>query len=200
LRSLGGNYSSAYSINDSGEIVGTAYINGVSYHATLFDSTGAGNNIDLATPGSSGATSINDSGQIVGYASPGFYRATLFDPTGGGDNIDLGTLGGNYSYVNSINDSGQIIGWAYAGSDTSSRRPTLFDSTGGGNNIDLNNLIDPALGWTLTDVYSINDNGWIVGEGFYIDGPSHAVLLIPEPATFLLLGLGGLLLRKRDRA
>ncbi|GAI39887.1 unnamed protein product, partial [marine sediment metagenome] len=38
--------------------------------------------------------------------------------------------------------------------------------------------------------------GWMPGDGFY-DTYSN-IVLVPEPATILLLGLGGLFLRKRN--
>jgi len=78
-------------------------------------------------------------------------------------------------------------------------RATMFDPTGAGNNIDLNTLIDPASGWTLLEARDINNSGWIVGHGFNPQGEYHAFLLVPEPTTFGLLGLGTLCLRKRSR-
>ena len=73
LGTLGGDRSSAYSINDAGQIVGGAHNSQGYYRATLFDPTGAGNNIDLGTlPDCDWAKPfcINDSGQIVGRAHP----------------------------------------------------------------------------------------------------------------------------------
>jgi uncharacterized membrane protein len=125
----------------------------------------------------------------------GQKHATLFDSTGGGDNIDLGTLGGLNSEAWFINDIGQVVGYAERG--WMNWRATLFDPTGSGNNIDLNTLIDPASGWTLQYAYSINNSGWIVGQGINPEGYSRAFLLIPEPATIALLGFGILCLRKR---
>jgi probable HAF family extracellular repeat protein len=183
----------ASSINDSGQIVGD------SLRACLFDPSGGGANINLGTLGRfySEALSINNSGQIVGCAenSAGKQHACLFDPTGGGNNIDL-EPGGVYSpsFAFSINDSGQIVG--FLGPSAQVGRACLFDPTGQGNNIDLNTLIDPSSGWTLTGAYSINNNGWIVGYGTNPDGYGHAFLLTPEPTTLLLLGFGGLMLRK----
>jgi uncharacterized membrane protein len=168
----------------------------------LFDPTGSGNNIDLGTLGGreSAAYSINDAGQIVGEAENIWWswRAALFDQTGAGNNIDLGTLGGNYSCAHSINHTGQIVGWAY--NSQHNCRATLFDRTGSGNNIDLNSLIDPATGWNLWRAYSVNDSGWIVGQGINVKGEYHAFLLVPEPATSVLLGLGfAAMLRMRRR-
>ena len=93
LGSLGGTGSMARSINNHGQIVGSAQDSSGREKATLFDSTSGGKNIDLSTlSGSySGAYSINDRGQIVGSEN---FVATLFDPTGGGNNIDLGPWAG----------------------------------------------------------------------------------------------------------
>ncbi len=193
----------AKSINDKGQIVGDS---GRLLHcnALMFDPSGNGNNINLgSTSGFDGSTanSINNHGQVVGKAyecRPPYYtlgHAALFDPTGGGNNIDLGTLGGDYSEAFSINDKGQIVGTAQ---DTAGFwHAALFDPTGSGNNVDLNTLIDPTCGWTLEYAYSINNHGWIVGQGINPDGFTHAYLLTPEPATIFLLSMGGLFLRKK---
>lgn len=183
--------SYATSVNEKGQIVGCAPSISGGQRATLFDPTGNGNNIDLGSfPGCpSEACSINDSGQIVGWEqrTREVYHAILFDPTGSGNNIDLGE-----GFAYSINNSGQIVGnWR--------GRAALFDPTGKGSNIDLNTLIDPASGWSLFLAYSINDSGWIVGTGLNPDGEFHAYLLIPEPTSLLLFGLGVLCLRKRRK-
>jgi hypothetical protein len=173
------------SINDSGQMVGNLDNEGF---AVLFDPTGSGNNIWLTGYGVSRAYSINNNGQIVGYlhTSSGL-RACLFDPTGGGNNIDLG-----YGTAYSINDSGQIVG-------SDGMDACLFDSTGGGNNIFLNTLIDPSSGWWLQKAYDINNNGWIVGQGNYY-GEDHAFLLIvPEPVSALMFGLGAIFLLSRKK-
>jgi probable HAF family extracellular repeat protein len=207
LRTLAGHDMSwAYSINNMGQAVGrsrdTTQQGG---RAVLFDLTGSGNNIDLGTLGGpySWARSINDAGEIVGGANTasGDGHATLFDPTGNASNIDLGTLGGNGSAAYSINDNRQIVG--YALTDLGTWYATLFDSKGGGNNVNLNNCIDPAMGWTLTRAYSINNKGWIVGYGLNSEGYEHAFLLkpIPLPGALILgsigIGLAGWLHRRR---
>jgi len=207
LGTLGGNDSFATSINNLGDIVGAAEKDPDElfdyYRATLFDPTGAGDNVNLTeNDEASQAYCINDHRQIVGLAysiSEDVSHATLFDYTGSGNNVDLGTLlGGGYSVAYSINNNGQIVGESEF--EYGEYHATLFDYTGSGNNLDLNNLIDPALGWNLRKAECINDNGWIVGSGYNASGQYHVYLLtpVPEPATVFLFGLGALvLLRKR---
>jgi probable HAF family extracellular repeat protein len=166
LGTLGGDWSGVSSISDAGQIVGEAENSQGDWHATLFDPTGAGKNIDLGTLagyGYSYAISINEAGQIVGETMAECWplpfcprRAVLFDPTGAANNIDLGTLGGDSSEACHINGAGQIVGAAYNSQDR--ERATLFDPTGAGNNIDLG-----ALGGDESYANSINDAGQIVG-------------------------------------
>jgi probable HAF family extracellular repeat protein len=112
--------------------------------------------------------------------------------------IDLGTLDGTYSYALAINNNGQIVGNAEINAD-GDYHACLFDPTGNGNNIDLNTLINPASGWILKEALCINNNGWIVGEGINPDGYIRAYLLTPEPASAILIGVGCLFARLRQR-
>lgn len=202
LKTLGGRESYAFAINNSGDIVGTAQNASSIERACLFDASGGGNNIDLGSLGgdSSLAYANSNNGLIGGYAYTlsGFMHACLFDPTGAGNNIDLGTLGGIKSSVYSINDIEQIIGMAYNADGM--ELPCLFDPSGNGNNIDINALLPQDSGWILTHAYSINDNGWIVGQGINPAGEIHAYLLTPEPTSLLLFGLAGVALRQKKKA
>jgi uncharacterized membrane protein len=135
LGTLGGDYSIAYSINDSGLIVGqadyaTEYIGNIpisSYHACIYDASGNGDNIDLGTLGGikSAALFVNNNDQIVGYASDnsGIFKACLFDSTGQGNNIDLNILidptsGWILKEASCINNNGWIVGYGtYNGID-----------------------------------------------------------------------------------
>ena len=153
-------WGEARSINNSGNIVGTA--GGAAY---LFNNSGQGNNRWL---GAGFALSINNSGQIVGGAT----SACLFDPTGGGNNINLGTLGGLGSLAYSINDNAQIVGRATDSSGSS--HACLFDSTGGKNNTDLG-----TLGGSESYAYSINNSSQIVGFSTRGDSSIRACLFDP---------------------
>ena len=110
LGTLGRANSTAYAVNNSGQIVGKATTARQADRATLF----GGTNFDLGTLGgfNSSAYGINDAGHIVGdaaLAGNGAFHATLFSGTGS-NNIDLGTLGGTNSHAYAINSSGQIAG------------------------------------------------------------------------------------------
>ncbi|MGA2322306.1 MAG: DUF3466 family protein [Sedimentisphaerales bacterium] len=177
LGTLGGTDSKALSINDNGQVVGSAYNLSGNQHACLFDSTGNGNNIDLGTLSglpNSGAASINNSGQIVGSAGDSYGMsslACLFDPTGGGANIDLKSLNSQryLGGASSINNSGIIVG------STLDRNngicAVIFDNTGGGANKDLAHHISYKNYTSYAD--SINDAGKIVGSAVVYSGPAY---------------------------
>jgi probable HAF family extracellular repeat protein len=122
LGTLGGANTSAYAINDIGQVVGYSKTSDGVQHAFMYDSTGMQ---DLGTlGGTSWGSDINTRGQVVGesYLSGNVTRRGFFYD--GGVIRDLNTLpeviaaGWNlsngstspYSVASAINDSGQIIG------------------------------------------------------------------------------------------
>lgn len=163
-------------VNNSGEVVGYSDSDNNYPHAFLYRN---GTMADLGTLGGllSRAYSINDSGQIAGHSeildSTSSNHAFLYSNS---TMIDLGTLGGKESYAYGINNSGQVVGEAY----TADRKVAFLYSNG--TMVDLNTLIDPrsphARYITLTQAVAINDNGWIVANGYdaSIDA-DHAFLL-----------------------
>jgi len=190
----GGSTSSAYSVNDNGQIVGSATVGNES-HSCRFDSP----NIDLRSLGFDESVvcwSVNNSCHIVGQAhlAPGFIsRACLFDPTGGGANTNLGILPGyQQSTAYSINNHDQIVGDSenYGPQYYARNRACRFYTTGGPPK-DLGTL----SGYDYSTAYSINEHDQIVGAswtnpGFY---DAHATRFDPtgDGANTDLGGLDG---------
>ena len=185
LGTLGGEArdSEARCIDDSGRVVGLAWVMGlpVFSHAFLWEE-GSGMK-DLGTLGSRGiATSqahcINNSGQVVGSTSvPGGYHAFLWDAHRG--MRDLGTLEERWSDALAVNNKGEVVGFVKTADHVWPDTAVLFADS---EVIDLNDMIDPASGWHLVEATAINDMGQIVGQGKNRAGQLHAFLLTPNPA------------------
>jgi probable HAF family extracellular repeat protein len=169
LGTLGGTYSSAYSINDSGQVVGRSKISNGAYHAFLHS---GGQMQDLHSGPISGfvwsaANDINDSGQVVGEedTSCGPTHAALYS---GGQMRDLGTLAGDtcsFSEAWGINDTSEVVGL----SATSVGRRHAFLYTGG-NMQDLGTL----PGGTRSGAHDINNTSQVVGASTTSSGAFHA--------------------------
>jgi len=111
LGTLGGFFSSATALNDSGRVVGFSQPSGnfVPPHAFLYVD---GQMTDLGTLGGpfSVANGISQSGKVVvgdSATSSGNVHAFQYR---GGPLQDLGTLGGDFSSASGVNDSGQVVG------------------------------------------------------------------------------------------
>jgi probable HAF family extracellular repeat protein len=111
LGTLGGTFSTAYGINDLGEVVGEAAIPGDSYsQAFLYNGDKMINLGTLPGVATSAAEDINNLGQIVGESGHGFIYSngimtdlnTLIDPSSGWIIMN----------ARSINDQGEIAAYA----------------------------------------------------------------------------------------
>jgi probable HAF family extracellular repeat protein len=189
LGTLGGTSSGGYAINDNGWITGDSYTLGdAAYHAFVYD----GMMHDLGTlsgaaDGASEGRGINSAGVVTGRSSTstiGVEHGFLYD----GKMHDLGSLGEYFCEGVSINSTGEVVGHSHIS-------PTLgtfhaFRYTHESGMVDLNTLINPLLGWLLTDAEAINDAGQIAGSGIF-GGEHHGFLLtpVPEPSTFALLAI-----------
>ncbi len=166
LGTLGGEYSYAYAINDSGQVVGQSYTSDNQIRAFLWDKDNGMQNLGvLEIPGNPGqpyyscATGINNSGQIVGYS--GYYdgpeRAFLWE---NGQMCDLGSLGGTDSHATGINNQGQIVG--YSKNSNGDIRAFLWHN---GIMQDIG-----TLEGRTTYAHGINDNGQVIGESYTSNG------------------------------
>ena len=187
----GGLNSSGSGVNASGQVAGVSDTTFAS-HAFLSGANG-GALKDLGTLGGadSAGFGVNASGQVTGNSSLAGNADThaFLSGANGGALKDLGTLGGTYSAGYGINDSGQVTGYSsLAGGGV---HAFLYSD---GQMMDLNNLIDPSLGITLGDAYSISDTGYILALGGDSNDSSLALLLIPstvpEPSSLVLVALG----------
>jgi probable HAF family extracellular repeat protein len=155
----------ASALNDAGQVVGFAQLNGSSaWHA--FQHTGSGFT-DLGTLGgtNSAALAIDGAGEIVGIsqvAGNGARHAFLYS---GAWMSDLGTLGGD-SQANGINSSGQIVGWSTT--PGGQRHAVLWIS---GRMVDLNTL--SGLDVVLEEATAINDFGQVVVNG--VNGHAYRI-------------------------
>jgi len=76
-----------------------------------------------------------------------------------------------------INDSRIAVGQVQ---NAKGRRATMWDLTAKNIvDVDLNDLIDPKLGWVLTEANGINNSGIIVGTGT-LNGNPRGYILIPK--------------------
>ena len=113
LGALGGKYSVAHAINDTGQVVGDSLTAGGERHGFLWQN-GKMEDIGALEKGNTVvACGINNKGQVVGAANltpNGKNHAFLWQQ---GTMRDLGLLsGGTFSYAYAINEAGTVVGWA----------------------------------------------------------------------------------------
>lgn len=97
--------------------------------------------------------------------------------------ILLGTLGGDWATTTGMNNHGDVVGLSE--NEFGTAEPYLDTAAGG--MVPLNDLVDPASGWIVWQVYDINDSGVIVGYGYFdSDGdglpnvPAMAIRFLPD--------------------
>jgi len=197
LGTLGGSFNSAYAINNSGEVVGSAEL--LDGGIRGFRWTEEGGMEDLGTLGSnfSIAFAINEVGHIAGDSGPqnGVRHAFLWTKENGME--DLGTLGGSYSSVmgirgakRALNDMGQVVGM----SRTAEGEGHAFLWTPGIGMRDLG-----TLGGTLSWALAINNLGQVVGWSTTPEEKGHAFFWSEETGMIDLGTLeGGVFSRAYD--
>ena len=171
----GAAWTTAWKINDSGQVVGQYLDTSGTRHGFLL-SGGTYTTIDCPSPytAGSGAFGINNLGQIVGGCSApgginGFYGTSPgFFLSGGVMTLlpDPGSYGGASVQAWGINDSGQIVGW-YADPCLCAGHGFLYVG-GTYTTLDIPGFID-------TQAYGINSFGQIVGftQATFGGGDAH---------------------------
>ncbi len=182
IGTLGGNSSIAFSINDSGQMVGISNIKGQSDGHAFFYSNGSMK--DLGTLGGiySAAYKINNNGDIVGNSTLKGDEVLHTFLYSNGTMANLGSLGKYSSIAYGINMSGQIVGQAIIDSERGIAHGFLYS---GGVMTDLNDLIFKNSDWNIEIAISINDKGQIVGYGSHGFYPQRAFLLTPFPTDVI---------------
>jgi probable HAF family extracellular repeat protein len=153
-----GIYTSAYGINDSGQVVGKSDYGGFRWQDGVVTNLGA---LPGGPSNGSFPYAINAAGQIVGTsltaAAWPVEHAFLWQ---NGQMTDLDPAD-PISIAHGINSSGQVVGWA----TTSIYQPIHASLWQNGVQIDLNSQIPADSGWVLYYAGAINDFGQIVGYG-----------------------------------
>ena len=117
LGTIGAGGSSAFKINNGGDVIGVSGLdaNGYEVHAFIWRH-GVMTDLGTLTHGNpyirdfSYAEDVNDRGQVVGETSTDTDYQTDAFIWQDGVMTDLGTLGGHGARVTDINDRGQVVG------------------------------------------------------------------------------------------
>ena len=160
---------------------------------------------DFTTVNVLSGASIQDLLKAYDYSQINIYDGIIGDGSEGDglyayDNSNVTISGGLIDGVLYAYDSstiafsgGSITGDIIAGSD-SNQHDSVITIYGSDFNYGFGELLDSS--GTLTGTLT---NGDPINNDFYIYSDS-SIMLVPEPATLLLLGLGGLVLLRKHRA
>lgn len=173
--------------------VGCGGATGGNEHALLWSSSAA-SYVDLNPSGFEWSEAFGISGtQQVGR---GDSHALLWSGTAA-SYVDLNPSGFTYSYAYGTNGT-QQVGYGN-GSATGGNYHALLWSETAASYVDLHQFL--PTGFANSYAHGIDSYGNIVGSAADSSGNGHAILWepIPEPATFLLLGLGGLAVMRKRR-
>jgi probable HAF family extracellular repeat protein len=152
---LGPYPSSAYTINNAGQIAGNT-LSGSTVFPVVWNGTNSQTYLNIGGL----AHGINDTGQVLGYvgSTPFIWNGTT--------TTLLGTLSGNYGRGSAINNAGQVVG--YSTIEGGNSHATLWNNTTA---IDLG-----TLGGVYSYAHNINSSGQIVGDAMTTDSTFHAFL------------------------
>lgn len=181
IGTLGGDYTQASGINDSGQVTGASSAGDYGNADAFVYTPGIGmTNLGTLTgsPNSeSVGEAINDHGQVTGYSDAPGDTIHAFVYTPGSGLVDIGTLGGSLSTGTGINASGQVTGSASLPGDALTH---AFLYTPGSGMKDLD-----TLGGPFSYGAGINDSGQITGSA---DPAGPIPQVIQDSHAFLYSG------------
>jgi len=202
----GGSWSSAYAINDQGQVVGYGDTSSGRFRAFVWSAEEGIEMLGTLGGSQSYAMAISGNGLIAGHstAGNGYTHAFLWN---GLVMTDLGTFGDGNSHAYGVNSAGDVVGYS-DGSGFSGTHAFLYHQ---GGLLDLNSLISPVAGLELIEAYGINGAGQIAGAALwnnqevlyrldlintFAPASSAGVPVIhnPEPGTLVLALIGFALL------
>jgi hypothetical protein len=179
--------STAYDINNTGEVTGSVAAPSVGHYFHWSQAAGLEIRPALAGQCADYGSAINDSGQIAaGNSCSGPSSAPLgaqvYIDTPGGSVFHITPLAGDGEHKLGLNNLGHVVSSIHASPD----RPWLYTPQRGQEYLDTQ--FDPALGYAMTNALFINDAGWIVGYAMNpnpLDGFASAIMLEPAAVNIL---------------
>ena len=171
IGTLGGTYSSAYGLNDAGQVVGNAFVSGPDFNARPFLWSGGvmqalpSGNAD--TP-SGTAADINNGGLVVGSVTTnpaGYSGPAEWTSNGLSQLPSLNSIGPGG--VSRVNDAGVAVGSAFSDSDSDNHATEWLT----GRISDLG-----TLGGSYSGASDINSSGTITGTSSGADGTYSAFI------------------------
>lgn len=179
LGSFGGTCIEAQDLNNSGQVVGGAFVVGDTYQRAFIWQNGSLRDLGGSLGGSNtGAIAVSENGEAVGFgylAGETTFHATLWKQVG--QMTDLGTVASDpCSFAQGVNDESQVVGDSSPNCNFDFSRAFLWEQD---SMVDLNTLVPPNSPLQLIYAYTINHRGEIAANGIDANGIEQAALLIP---------------------